>query len=207
MLIHIGKCGGASLRKAVLDSKKVKITGVVHTRKPYYFKGQNYYIVVRDPVARCISAFNWRYKIVVDDANQRTRFKGEYESLIKYKSFNELAEALYDDRGVLDKEASKDFENIHHLRERISFYLEDFLKICNPNDIKDIFVQESLNEDIERILGVSFDDKERKNNNNSYEKKITDKAEINLKKYIIKDYECLEYLNTLNKFKKYAIKY
>ncbi len=56
-------------------------------------------------------------------------------------------------------EVAKDFETVHHLRERISFYLQSFLEECRPNKIKGVFMQESLDADIEEYLGVTNQNK------------------------------------------------
>ncbi len=191
VLIHVGKCGGSTLRGAIKHSKKVKITGVMHIRKPFATK-QNFYIVLRDPISRCISAFNWRYKLVVEDRKQHDRFDGEHEILSKYKTLNALAEKLYDDTGKLDKEIASDFERIHHLHERISFYLEDFLKEVNERRIKGVFMQETLNDDIQEILGVAPEEintsKQHKTNSGLT---LTTAGKRNLVRYIQSDYQCI----------------
>ena len=155
ILIHIGKCGGTSLKQAIKESEKLKITKVVHVDKPIFIQNKNYYIVARDPISRCISSFNWRYKLVVTDQIQKHRFKGEYDVLKKYQILNHLVEKLYDKEGNLNSEIAAEFETIHHLRERISYYLKEFLKDCQPSMIKGVFMQESLNADIDKYLDVN----------------------------------------------------
>ena len=122
--IHIGKCGGSSLRKAITDSTIVKErferVHYVHINKPPVLKNARYLIVIRNPIQRAISAFNWRYKLVVEDEVQRNRFEGEWEVLKKYGTLNNLAAALYVDQ-VLDLNVSNQFQIIHHLKENISF--------------------------------------------------------------------------------------
>lgn len=190
VLIHIGKCGGSTLRSAVKSSKKVSITGVVHIKKPFYFKHQNYYIVIRDPISRCVSAFNWRYRLVVKDESQRERFLGEYDVLKKYQSLNDLAESLYTENGDIDLNASNDFNKIHHLKECISYYLYEFLKLCPPQKIKGVFFQESLSKDIKDILDEESIKKD-KENKEGFSNYLSKKAKENLFKYLVEDYQCI----------------
>ena len=58
-----------------------------------------YIIIVRGPISRAISAFYWRYKLVVQTGEQRNRFPGEFEILQKYQTLNRIAENLYDEKG------------------------------------------------------------------------------------------------------------
>lgn len=198
VLIHVGKCGGSSLRRAIKESEKINITGVVHVTKPVYIKTQNYYIVARDPIARCISAFNWRFKLVVVDQVQRNRFEGEFDVLKKYQILNNLVEKLYNNEGKINSEVAKDFETVHHLRERISFYLQGFLEECRPNKIKGVFMQESLDADIEEYLGVTNQNKTiEKFNKRSEGNELSSLGRKNLVKYIEDDYHCLLRLNQL----------
>ena len=67
--IHIGKCGGSSLGQAINESeiikKRFKKITTIHLSKPPILKKARYLIVIRDPIERSLSAFNWRYKNVV----------------------------------------------------------------------------------------------------------------------------------------------
>ena len=69
--IHIGKCGGVTLVNALKKSSFVqnKFSSVhrIHFRRPPILKNVSYAIVIRNPIKRAISAFNWRYKLVVTD--------------------------------------------------------------------------------------------------------------------------------------------
>lgn len=83
VLIHIGKCGGASLKASLREAGIADELRIVHIRQPTYQENQKYIIVARNPVERTVSAFNWRYKLVVVDEEQRDRFSGEYEVLTR----------------------------------------------------------------------------------------------------------------------------
>ncbi len=57
-LIHIGKCGGGSLKAAL---QKAGIAGryrIFHVSQPVFRKNMRYIILARNPLERAISAFN-----------------------------------------------------------------------------------------------------------------------------------------------------
>jgi hypothetical protein len=193
VLIHIGKCGGSSLRTAIRNLPIENHIKIVHIDKPNYRKKRNYYIVARDPVSRCVSAFNWRYKLGVSDQSQKTRFAGEYDILNKYTNLNSLAESLYDSNGDRNSVASADFEAIHHLRERIAFYLKEFLTLCPQRQINGVLMKESLAEDIKRHFGVSSENVgiEKKFDAGPDNNYLSPRGRNNLVRYIEDDYYCL----------------
>ena len=194
VLIHIGKCGGSSLRKAILSSDVYKNIEIVHIKKPVYTHNVNYYIVARDPIKRAISAFNWRYKLVVEEERekQKYRFENEYEILNKYKNLNNLCEKLYNDNGEPDQASIIEFETIHHLKERISFYLSDFLDVCPKDQIKGVLMQETLTQDLEKIFSIPSavmgSEKQNKVPSKSF---LSPKAHRNLVRFLEADYLCL----------------
>jgi len=201
--IHIGKCGGMTLDTALNNSSivKSKFSSVfrIHIMKPVIMKHVSYAIVVRNPVQRAISAFNWRYKLVVTDGTQKNRFDGEYEILKKYKTFNSLCELLYTD-GVLNSVVSDEFKKIHHLKENISFYLKPLLDKISPSQLFAVFATETLNEDIDNILNINNELYIHQNTKNiNYKKFLSKKSYNNLKSYLADDYLYLSKLIDMNK--------
>ena len=75
VFIHIGKCGGSTITNE-LRSKNVKFSQI-HDSQAIYQPNKNYVIVIRNPIKRFISAFNWRYYLVCDSKKQENRFKNE----------------------------------------------------------------------------------------------------------------------------------
>jgi len=197
--IHIGKCGGASLWRAITDSsvikERYKRVHKVHIVKPPVLKNASYLIVIRNPIERAISAFNWRHKLVVEDEAQRHRFEGEWEVLKKYGTLNNLAEALYADQ-VLDLDVSNEFQIIHHLKESIAFYLNDILDYIKAEQVFCILSTETLNDDIYNNLAVTEVARVHANAKNTDESKkfLSDKARENLRRYLYEDYQCIEKL-------------
>lgn len=84
VFIHIGKCGGSTVRK---EFKKNKILFYEkHMTNVKFHRNKKYIIVIRNPISRFVSAFNWRYKLVVEDRVQENTFDGEKMILEKYKT-------------------------------------------------------------------------------------------------------------------------
>ena len=189
VLIHIGKCGGASLKAALREAGIADVLHIVHIRQPVYRKNLKYIIVARNPFARTVSAFNWRYKLVVVNGVQRNRFPGEHEVLTRYGSLEALAEALYNN-GTPSPTAINDARKIHHIREDISFYLTNLLDRCCPDQIEAVLMQETLDADIERVFGIS--NMERIHDNREmYGRPMSSSARRNLMRFLHRDYEAL----------------
>ena len=129
--VHIGKCGGSTIEKLLSNSP------VVEEQYSSFFESHingvfvdascDYLFCLRNPIDRAFSAFEWRKKLIFEDAlpNQVHRFPGERKVLRKYSSLGAMARSLYQLDGRLDQAVARDFQCVHHLRESISFY-------CNP---------------------------------------------------------------------------
>lgn len=197
--VHIGKCGGTTLRQALCESPTIhneyeKILRV-HLSKPPILKSAHYMIVVRNPIQRALSAFNYVYYIVVEKGARRKEWPKEYDILKKYETLNQLGESLYTGQ-KLCKEAADDFERIRHLHARISFYLTDLLTQIDPKQVRFVLVQETLNRDIKSMLNL---ENTKKYNSLNYSKAVeknylSEAAYFNLKRYMRDDYEALEKL-------------
>lgn len=201
--IHIGKCGGASLWRAVKDSELVKSqfkqVERIHISKPPVLRRANYLVIVRNPIMRMISAFNWRYKLVVDDEVQKNRFEGEYEILTKYGTLNRLAESLYTN-DQLNQDVADEFRTVHHLKEDIAYYLADLLPNLKREQIFCVLATETLDRDVERLLNVKSIPRTHENSSTAPKEKkyLSDIAYGNLKRFLKNDYECIERLLELN---------
>lgn len=201
--IHIGKCGGASLNSAVQRSRILRdefrhITRV-HIEKPAYIPDARYLIVLRNPVSRALSAFNWRYRLVVEDASQDSRYEGESDVLRKYGTLNTLAENLYVGE-ELNEEVAGEFRLIHHLKEDISFYLSDLLEQVDAEQIFAVLAQENLDGDIEAHLGVLNESRIHSNRpeTDSEKLQLSDLARSNLKRFLQRDYDAIRRLDEMH---------
>lgn len=185
-LVHIGKCGGVSVNK-ILTHNNI-IFKSIHMSKIIFNNDDKYVILIRNPIQRFISAFNWRYKLVVIDKLQENRFVNEKQTLEYYNSVNNLAE------NINKFDINKNY--IHHIKENINFYLHDFLKNCKKENILGIITTENINYDIKQIFGI--DNIFHMNKNNKY---LNNTLSIigyeNMKKYLKDDYECIHNLYKL----------
>ena len=197
--VHIGKCGGSTIEKVLPVSSVVKdkysscfeshVSGVVID------SNCDYLFCIRNPIDRAFSAFEWRKKLVLDDAlpDQVRRFSGERKVLRKYVSLGSMARALYLPDGRLNQLVARDFGSVHHLRESISFYCRPLLSVLTPGNILGVVCQETLAADCARLLGVDIAGvRERGNASKRRIDQDLDVAAVNnLKRFLVEDYQCL----------------
>ena len=183
-VIHIGKCGGSTLT-SILNKNNLE-NERIHMKKPEFHTNDRYVIVIRNPIARFISAFNWRYKLVVLDKTQENRFAGEKNTLVQYDSVNTLAENI----GEFDVHTTY----IHHIYEDIQFYLHDFLKQCKKENIVGVVTQENLYHDIQQIFNICDANTHINKNDSKNDTYISTLGYDRLKQYLHKDYACIDRL-------------
>lgn len=200
ILIHIGKCGGSTCRKAIAGSK-IRIDRVVHIQPPPIQSRARYFVIARAPMARALSAFNWRYYLVNHDKRQATRFPGERDIVSHYGTLNGLAEQLYFRNKSDNTVAQNHFRSIHHLGESIAFYLRPLLDSISTEQIGGVIMQETLDEDLLRLFGVSTDLRERAYHDATTPGSLflSELARANLRRFLAKDYACLEVLRASGK--------
>ena len=200
--VHIGKCGGSTLQKAMAQSPVLaaRFTSVrhIHTRRPVYKRHNQYVFVVRNPIDRALSAFNWRYHLVVASKRKRERFVGEHAALETYQTLNALAEALYDD-GKLNQHVVEAYRTIQHLKHDIAYYLDPLLNHLRPDQIFAVLCQHTLDQDIATYLGVENTQKVHYNaaQTDSARMFLSDQARQNLGTFLAPDYKCIERLGKL----------
>ncbi len=205
VLIHIGKCGGQTVRDGIENASRNAIDVTVHVTHPLYRDDLNYVIVARGPIARLRSAFNWRYKIVVEDGQQVDKFEGEAEVLKRYKTLQAIAEDLYDVDGNDNPQAQADILKIHHIKQHIAFYLEEILERCHPSQITAVLMQENLNQDIETVFGYQNELSVHHNPQKASTSTLSPRAEANLKRFFVKDFEMLNKLYCWGKIDKQVL--
>lgn len=192
ILIHIGKCGGLTARKEL--SKKGVRFAPKHVTRVEFNKNKQYIILVRNPISRFASAFNWRYKLVVEDQKQPDRLEGEKKLLEEYADANTLAESIYNANGDLLLDFKDGQHYIHHITEDIDFYIGNFLSSCNPENITAVLATETLEYDLKSNFAI---DVESQVNKNKKETPLSDLALKNLAGYLKKDFECIDKLNNM----------
>lgn len=155
--VHIGKCGGTSLRTSISTSSRVRRSfrriRVIHfARPPRAGEKAKYLIAVRNPIRRSLSAFNYR-KVKLAKGKPE-KISGELKSIARWKSFSQLAEALYAG-GKRQAQARADWNRIHHLGdESISYYLEELLPSISKKEVFGVITVENFESDVQRVLGT-----------------------------------------------------
>lgn len=194
-LVHIGKCGGGTVRK---ELKKNNIEfEVVHCSKPKILENYKYIILIRDPINRFISAFNWKMFRRLDQGHKECKNSDEIEGFKYWKNINNLAEKMYNSKGNIRKSASKLIDSCNHLQKDINFYLDDLLNHCNKNNCK-VIRYEYFKEDISKVLGIHSVESNVHVYNKYYSKYLSRKGLKNLKKFLKKDYDCFNKLRDLH---------
>ena len=197
-VIHIGKSGGSTVRveikKSQLLLEKYNDIFFTHGFKPIYRRSDDYLIVIRNPLSRAISAFNWRYHLVVETEKKKGFKKGEWEVLKKYDTLSNLAESIYSESGHINRSALNEFRLIPHLYEDISFYLSDLLPRLLPAQVYGVIKTHSIQSDCSELLGSGLIGHEKKHGTSDQtglRNCLTSKARANLKRLMYKDFQCI----------------
>ena len=189
-LIHIGKCGGSTIKRQLLINNVP--FNHVHIKKPIYGSKKKYIIIIRNPVKRFISAWNWRkyHKCKVNCLESEM-------NIFSNNTLNKFAVNLYDNKNNLNFDLK---EKIHHINPKnINFYLGDLLNNIDKNQILGVITQENLENDYKNIFNISFNEKlgSFKKNKYVYDTYLSSKGLNNLKMFLKDDYNCIEKLNSM----------
>ena len=203
--VHIGKCGGSTVEKLLsispVISEKYSSFFESHINGVVVDQNCDYLFCLRNPIDRAFSAFEWRKKLVIEEAlpEQVRRFSGERKVLRQYQSLGAMARALYRSDGRLNQAVARDFHCVHHLRESISFYCSPLLGVLTPSNIFGVVCQEELASDCGRLLGVDASSlKERSNESKRrIDQDLDEEAMNNLKRFLVEDYQCIATLWSL----------
>jgi len=203
--VHIGKCGGSTVEKLLsispVISEKYSSFFESHINGVVVDQNCDYLFCLRNPIDRAFSAFEWRKKLVIEEAlpQQVRRFPGERRVLRQYQSLGTMARALYRSDGRLNQAVARDFHCVHHLRESISFYCRPLLDVLTPGNIFGVVCQEELAADCSRLLGVDASGlRERSNaSKRRIDQDLDAEAVNNLKRFLVEDYQCIAALWSL----------
>ena len=196
-VIHVGKCGGSTITELINSCNTVtsryQHIYFSHVEGFKFFENCDYVLCLRNPIARAISAFAWRRKLVLVDShpNQVNRFSGELNVFQRYSNFAEMLELLYlESDDTLDQYVARDFNLIHHLRENIHFYLSPLENILSSSNLLGIICQETLSEDCLQLFGIHVGQTFRRYNISKSDQVgvLSPRAIKNLKRYLSDDY-------------------
>lgn len=167
-LVHVGKCAGSTL---VVD---LRAQGFhfrrFHMCRPQAVAGHHYVVLVRDPVARFVSAFNWRCHLLAgnllpkagagagaeagaEDPIVALRRRVEWEFLSQFRDVNEFAERLVPSRGNDISAMSTMMQLIGHVPQGFSWYLGELLKRIAPEQLAGVIATERLAHDVHTVFG------------------------------------------------------
>ena len=204
--IHIGKCGGTTIRK-LLKKNNIKFDEIHcwHSSHPQssikikinYNDTAKYIICIRNPIKRFISALNWRYYKLLIKNKQKNKFLNEKYFLSYYNDINEICSDLKKNNNLF-KGNENSGNYIHHIKQDIHYYLENLIKHLDNNNCIGFICTEILDDDFSKIFKLNnhnLEKKEKKNYNNKFNfDKIKNKNNKILKSYLKKDYEIIEKL-------------
>lgn len=199
--VHVGKCGGISVWNALKQSSFIKdkyyeLTRV-HISKPVIRKDVDYIIVLRNPVLRSISAFNWRKQLTEKSFIQSLRFPGEVPALNSFSSFEEMCIHLFDEFQLPNIRVHKMLKRIHHFEYNISYYLADLLESVDPSQIAFVFNTEQLSDQLKVSLRINSVDHIHSNSQVSQNNFMSLRACNSLAKFLEEDYLAIQRLHTL----------
>ena len=159
-LVHVGKCGGTSIAEE-LRGRGFRFEHV-HLRRPVPELGRCYVVLARDPVARFVSAFNWRRHLLSEDRLPaahgedpiaRLRHRVEREFLSEFEHVGEFAERLVR-RGENEVSPMTTLlQLIGHVPQGFTWYLGDLLDRIEPGQLGGVITTERLADDAEALFG------------------------------------------------------
>ena len=192
-LIHVGKCGGTSVKKE-LNLKKINYIHI-HMFKAEYNPNYKYVIILRNPVKRFISAFYWRHYLITNKFSDKDKkgvtqvapngtLKAEQDFFKKYHNINDFCVDLSKNDNILEN-----FKVINHMNMGIDFYLNKLINTCPKKNILGVICLETLDHDMKKIFNIDI--KSHYKNNYNYDKAITPKNYNILKFYLENDYNII----------------
>lgn len=202
-LVHVGKCGGGSI------ASELRAAGFrfehFHMQRPVAHPETRYLILARDPVARFVSAFNWRKHLystgVLPRANStgplsELRHRAEREFLFQFETANTLAEQLGADGTTKVSSASLLLALINHVPQGFDWYLGHLLEQIEPGQIAGVICTESLSGDFEHLFGF-LPKQEIHRLNSSASTQVSEEGRANLAKEFHREYALLNKLSLL----------
>lgn len=156
--LHIGKTGGTAVKLALkphlYDGKYEIVLEHHNTRLKDVPVGEVVFFVLRHPLTRFVSAFNYR---------QRRALPREYwpwtpkeaEAFICFQSANELAEALSDPEDFWRQLAQEAMRSIEHVRDSFWTWFHNPAYFAERrDDLLFVGFQETLESDFQQLLNI-----------------------------------------------------
>jgi hypothetical protein len=159
-LVHVGKCGGSSVVEEL--RQRGFAFEHVHMRRPRLAADRRYVVLVRDPVARFVSAFNWRHHLLAgdllpaartQDPIAQLRHRTEHEFLLHFDDVNAFAERLVHTGETEVSPLVALMQLIGHVPQGFAWYLDELLGWIEPSQLIGVIATERLADDFEGLFG------------------------------------------------------
>jgi hypothetical protein len=209
--IHVGKCGGKALWAHILQKAHYKLVHCWYTQRDIEnvfsnWETRKYVAVIRNPVERFISAYNWeRTYIESPDSFLHNGWDKQVanwsEFYDKYPTLNSLAKDMVDDK-IFEVLLASGVKPQQHLYKDIYYYLNPLIKYDEIKDI-DLYVlaTRSLDDDFKKLAELNpfeYNKLEIINNkmieSGDYDTDLDPKYIPIIEKFYEKDYKVIEWL-------------
>ncbi|MFN9367597.1 MAG: sulfotransferase family 2 domain-containing protein [Planctomycetia bacterium] len=123
---------------------------------------RRYVVLVRDPVSRFVSAFNWRCHLLenellpaarTQDPIARLRHRTEREFLAHFEDVNAFAERLVQTGEHEVSALATLMQLVGHVPQGFVWYLDDLLDGIEPSQLAAVIATERLADDFEAVFG------------------------------------------------------
>lgn len=202
-LIHVGKCGGSSIVEE-LRARDYQFAHI-HMRRPTVAPGHRYVVLIRDPVARFVSAFNWRRHLLgndllpaarSEDPIARLRHRSEQAFLAQFSDVNAFAEQLVHSGRQEVSAMTTMMGLIGHVPQGFHWYLDGWLGGVDPGQLAGVVATERLADDFQRLFGFR-PTAERNRQHASPPVGLSPRGRANLAREFDREYRTLERLADL----------
>lgn len=201
--LHIPKTGGTAFKNAIIDKKYIVLNGHGVTFQDIVETPSTQCIFfVRDIVPRFISGFNSRLRMGRPYTNAKWD-EGEMVAFKRFKTPNELAEALSSPTIEIRRSAECAMANIWHTRFPLHFWLHS-VEYLEQHKAKILFIcrQDRLTSDFQylaKLLGLSaenrlpLDEKTSHKTPKGFNTDISEKGKSNIIRWYQEDIAILDW--------------
>ena len=215
-LIHVGKCGGSTIRSVLKLKTDIKFCQIhedrfineddirsglkykfINEEKKVLYNPKLYYLIlIRNPIERFISAFKFNYYRLYISKSKKSKLQSNIYEKYNFSLKNMILD-LKNNKNIFN--GPKNSSNyINHLAEDINYYLGDILNKCTKKDIFGVICTETINDDVNKLFGIEL--KAHKKNMekiifpDNFDYTLDDNTIKILKDYLKKDYDCIDKL-------------
>lgn len=196
IFVHIGKCGGSTLLEALRQSDDLGRFFYVHMVPPPLLPGARYILAVRNPLSRFVSAFNHHLASFRAGRPERGDPAAIAELFTRFGDVGQLAGRLMGRDGP-DPELADLVARIGHLHRGLDFYLGALLRSPAASGIGPVFVQETLTEDIRRLIGSDPPASRRRVSGEGWRASLEARPAANLSRFLAADFAVIERLRQI----------